>query len=68
MEAKTRQDYIMTLQAPFYTINEAAELLNCSWKTVNRRILDGDLKASKIGKQYRITRENLLDYIESTKV
>ena len=68
MEAKTRQDYIMTLQAPFYTIGEAAELLNCSWRTIKRRIEEGKLKASKIGQQYRITKENLIDFIESTNI
>lgn len=67
METKTRQDYIMTLQAPFYTIEETAELLSCSWRTVKRRIEEGKLKASKIGQQYRITKENLIAYIDSTQ-
>lgn len=67
MEEKTRKDYIMTLQAPFYTIGEAAELLSCSWRTIKRRIESGDLKASKIGQQYRITKENLIAYIDATQ-
>lgn len=67
MEPKTRQDYIMTLQAPFYTIEETAELLNVSWRTVKRRIEEGKLKASKIGQQYRITKENLIAYIDATQ-
>lgn len=67
MEPKTRQDYIMTLQAPFYTIEETAELLSVSWRTVKRRIEEGKLKASKIGQQYRITKENLIAYIDATQ-
>ena len=66
-ETKTREDYIMTFQAPFYSIDEAAVLLGLSWKTVKRRIEEGSLKASKIGKSYRITRESLIAFIESTQ-
>ena len=66
-ESKTREEYIMTFQAPFYTIDEAAVLLGVSWRTIKRRIEDGSLKASKIGKSYRITRENLIAFIESTQ-
>jgi len=41
-----------------YNINEAAEKLNCSVRTVRRRIKDGTLRATKVegrfGDEYRI--------------
>lgn len=66
-EPKTREDYIMTFQAPFYSTAEAATLLGVSLKTIHRRISDGSLKASKIGKSYRITKENLIAFVDSTQ-
>lgn len=67
-EKKTRADYIMSLQAPFYSIDEAAKILGLSWRTIKRRIESGELKAAKIGQQYRISKEDLIAFIESTKI
>lgn len=65
-ETKTREDYIMTLQAPFYSIEEAATLLGVSKKTIYRRVSEGSLKAKKVGRSYVITKENLISFVEST--
>lgn len=56
----------MTLQAPFYSIEEAATLLGVSKKTIYRRVSEGSLKAKKVGRSYVITRENLTSFVEST--
>ena len=67
-EAKaTRADYVAQLQAPFYTISEIAELLDFSWRTIQRRIKSGDLKAARIGNRYRVAREDLIAFLDSTK-
>lgn len=48
-----------------YTVEEAAELLNCSKRTILRMIHDGKLKAKKPGRGYIITYQTLEDYLNS---
>lgn len=42
-----------------YTVNEAAALLKLHPKTVRRKIRDGELGSTRVGRQYRITQEQL---------
>lgn len=49
-----------------YTVDEVAEVLEVSIKTVRRYIYSGKIGASKIGGQWRINQSQLDDYIEST--
>ncbi|MBB2915513.1 excisionase family DNA binding protein [Streptosporangium becharense] len=42
-----------------YTVEQVANLLNLHVKTVRNYVRDGRLRAVRIGKQYRITREDL---------
>lgn len=58
-----------------YTVNEAATLLKLHPKTIRRKIRDGELGSTRIGRQYRITQEQLDAFCahlsivpESTKV
>lgn len=51
-----------------YTARQVAELLCLTPTTVNRLCAQGLIRASKIGNEYRITREAYLEYLESTKV
>ena len=44
---------------PLYTIERVAELLNLHVKTVRAYVRSGRLKATRIGKSYRITRADL---------
>ena len=45
-----------------YTPNEAAEFLRISRRSVYNYIKAGQLKAAKIGKQWRITENNLIEF------
>lgn len=45
-----------------FTLSEAAELLNCHKETVRREIKSGNLRAAKIGKEYRLSKADLEDY------
>ena len=45
-----------------YTIDRVAELLNLHVKTVRGYVRSGRLKAKRIGKQYRITRQDLEEF------
>lgn len=45
-----------------YTLNEVAELLQCHKETVRREIRAGNLRAAKIGKEYRVSKADLEYY------
>ena len=51
-----------------YTIDRVAELLNLHVKTVRGYVRSGRLKAKRIGKQYRVTRENLEEFAGTTAI
>ena len=48
---------------PLLTIPDVARILRCSERTVRRRIESGELRAVKVGRQYRVRRENLLEFL-----
>jgi excisionase family DNA binding protein len=52
----------------FYTPQEVAELLKISYMTVFRWIRAGKMKAYKLGKQYRISKEELDKFLEEGRV
>jgi len=43
----------------YYTVNEAAKLLKLHPKTVLRKIHEGEIGSTRIGRQYRISRDQL---------
>ncbi len=45
-----------------FTLVEAAELLNCHKETLRREIKAGNLRAAKIGKEYRVSKTELENY------
>ena len=47
-----------------YTIEECADLLKVSVSTVRKLIASGELKAFKVGGQWRIRKEDLDSYID----
>ncbi|MDD4953110.1 MAG: helix-turn-helix domain-containing protein [Desulfovibrionaceae bacterium] len=48
-----------------YTVREVAEALRVHSRTAYRLITQGDIKAIKIGSQWRVPERALMDYIES---
>ena len=57
-----------TMTPSLYTIERVAELLNLHVKTVRGYIRSGRLKAKRIGKSYRITREDLQEFAGTTAI
>lgn len=51
-----------------YTIKQVAELLQVSKQTIYNYITSGKLQATKAGKEYRITNEQLEEFINSNTV
>ena len=51
----------------YYTIEEVAKMLKVAYLTVYRWIQSGKLVAYKAGKQYRIKKSDLENFIEKKK-
>lgn len=51
------------MQDQFYTLQEVAEMLKISYMTVFRWVREEKIKAHKIGKQYRIKKNQLEIFI-----
>lgn len=55
------------MEEKFYTINEVAELLDMHHKTIRKFITEGSLKANKVGKQWRISEQDLNSFMKVNK-
>lgn len=49
----------------FYTVEQVADLLQIHWQTVLNYIKNGKLKALRLGKGYRVTKEDLDIFIKT---
>lgn len=54
----------MATEIKVYTLEEIAELLHITRRTLYTYVKEGKLKASKIGKYWRVTEKNLQEFIE----
>lgn len=50
----------MTQDSPYLTVDEAAEILRCHPVTLRALIRDNKIKATKLGRVYRIHRDEIL--------
>lgn len=64
MTEEQKEEILMNLKKPYYSIYEAADVLRVHERTIRNHIKSGDLKAGKIGRQWRISREALLQAVE----
>jgi len=55
------------VEEKFYTINQVAEILDMHHKTIRNFISEGKLSASKVGKQWRISEEDIHLFMEKSK-
>jgi excisionase family DNA binding protein len=51
----------------FYTVEQIAQMLNIHPKTIQRYIREGKLRATKIGKSWRVTGHDLSQFTEENK-
>ncbi|MDD5047886.1 MAG: helix-turn-helix domain-containing protein [Methanoregulaceae archaeon] len=58
---------MMTPAPVFYTTEEVADILKVHVKTVREMIKSKRLQAVKVGKEYRITDDQLRQYVEENK-
>ena len=52
----------------YYSPQEVAEILSVSRATIMRRIRSGELQSVRIGRQYRVSDEDLQCWIENQRV
>ncbi len=50
----------------YYTIPDLAEMFGVHSRTIRRLIDDGEIQAFRVGAQWRVSSEQLDNYIEST--
>ena len=55
----------MSDQTKLYTLQEVADILRMNRQTLYNNIRRGKLKASKVGKEYRFTAEQVQDIIKN---
>lgn len=51
-------------ETKFYTIREVAKILRVNERTVLNEIDRGELRATRVGRQWRVSQEALDDYIQ----
>ena len=51
----------------FLTVEEVAQILRVHWQTVLNYIKSGKLKAVKLGKGYRISKNDLCNFISTNQ-
>ncbi len=56
------------MEYKFYTIDQIAELLDMHHKTIRKFITEGKLGASKVGKQWRISENDLSIFMEKNNI
>lgn len=52
-------------QGKLYTLQEVADILRVTKQTLYNNIHKGKLQANKVGKEYRITEEQLQDIVKN---
>lgn len=57
-----------TINNKVFTLDELAEILTISKRSLYRFIKNGRLKGVRIGKAWRVTQAQLDDFLESCKV
>ncbi len=56
------------LEAKLLTPSEVSDILKINYRKVLDMILLGDISAIKIGRQYRIDKSDLLEYLNNNKI
>ncbi|TQV76115.1 helix-turn-helix domain-containing protein [Denitrobaculum tricleocarpae] len=53
------------LSRPFFTIHEIAELLKVSEATVRSWVHDGELRAARFGREFRVAAKDLEAFVDA---
>ena len=62
MTDEQKREITMNLKKPYFSIYEAADVLGVHERTIRNHIKNGDLKAGKAGRQWRISKADLIEF------
>ena len=51
-----------------YTVEQVSEMIKMHPKTIQRYIREGKIKAKKVGKSWRITEDNLTEFLKKNSI
>ncbi len=54
----------MNLTKDYYTLHEVAALLSCHYQSVRTYVKTGKLRAIKLGRTYRVSKEALQEFVK----
>jgi putative molybdopterin biosynthesis protein len=54
---------MLLMSETMYTVEEIAKMLRVSTETVRKLIAQGEIRAKRVGRQYRISQEALNEYL-----
>jgi excisionase family DNA binding protein len=57
----------MPTDKKFLSLEEVAKLLDVNYQLIYRLVRNGDLSAVRVGRVYRVTKEDLEAYLEASK-
>lgn len=57
----------MSSEKEFLSLEDVAEMLGVTYQLIYKLVRTGQLPASRLGKIYRVSREDLFGYLERTK-
>ena len=57
----------MSLQKPFYSLEEIAEMLGVTYQLIYRLVRSGEIPAVRLGRLYRVSKPDLERYLEQSK-
>lgn len=63
LSEQEKRSKVLNLEKPFYSIYEAAEILGVHERTIRNYVKTGKIKAGQVGRQWRISKADLLEYM-----
>ena len=63
LSEQEKKQATLNLEKPIYRIYEAADILGVHERTIRNYIKNGAIKAGQVGRQWRISKADLLEYM-----
>lgn len=68
MTNEQKEKIVLNLEKPYFSIDEAAAVLGVHERTIRYHIKNGTLPAGKIGRAWRIAKDDLLAFVAPRNV
>jgi putative molybdopterin biosynthesis protein len=68
-QSRKRPPATITLaDRPVYTLDEVAQLFESSWRTIYRLVQRGELRALRIGREWRVSRAEVTRFLNEREM